>query len=98
MVRQNEANVLDFAGAKLPLRVETALAIMQMGISDYTTIALSVGLTEKQVERIDLSDDERIRELAVSGVSPKKHYRLVRPLRCPKCRGLITTVPCLVCS
>jgi hypothetical protein len=99
MVRQNDQEFGDFGqGKKLPLRVETALAVMQMGVSDYTTIATSVGLTEQEVEQIDLSDDRRIRRLGIRGVSPEKQYRLLRPLRCPKCRGLTTVAPCLVCS
>jgi hypothetical protein len=82
---------------RLPLRVETALAVMQMGVTDYAEIASTVGLTEEQVERIDLSEDVRIRSLAARGLSPEKRYRLVRPLRCPKCRSRITIAPCLTC-
>jgi hypothetical protein len=98
MVRQTEKSG-DFTHlTKLPLRVEAAVALMQMGISDYAQIASCVGMTEEQVQQIDLSDDKRIRRLALDGVSPEKRYRLVHPLRCPKCRGRITVAPCLVCS
>lgn len=81
----------------LPLRVEAALAVMQMGIDDYATIASTVGLTEAEVERIDHSQDKRIRSLAVHGLAPERRYRLVRPLRCPKCRSRINVAPCLTC-
>ena len=82
---------------QLPLRVEAALAVMQMGFSDYAEIASAVGLSEEQVESIDMSEDVRIRSAAAHGLSPEKRYRLVRPLRCPKCRGRITIAPCLTC-
>jgi len=102
MIRQSTENTRKTpkrdAPNPLPLRVEAALAVMQMGVSDYAQIASSVGLTEEQVESIDMSDDVRIRSLAAHGVCPDKRYRLVRPLRCPKCRGRITVAPCLTCS
>lgn len=102
MVRQNDKKLPeilpDEPKKRLPLRVETALAVMQMGISDYPTIASCAGLTEQEVKHIDLSEDRRIRQLGVGGVSPEKQYRLLRPLRCPKCRGMISIAPCVVCS
>jgi hypothetical protein len=84
-------------GKSLPTRVEAALAVMQMGVSDYATIASTVGLPQEDVIEIDHSDDDRIRRLAVRGLDPEKRFHLVRPLRCPKCRNRITVVPCLTC-
>jgi hypothetical protein len=81
----------------LPSRVEAALAVMQMGVSDYALIASTVGLECEDVAEIDHSEDCRIRDLAVRGVDPAKRFHLVRPLRCPKCRNRITVAPCITC-
>jgi len=99
MVRQKKSkNGKPFRNGKLPHRTEAVVALMQMGMSDYATIASSVGLSKEEVKQIDLSEDTRIRSLALNGVSADKPFRLLHPIRCPKCRGKITTAPCLVCS
>ena len=85
------------SGKNLPRRVEAALAMMQMGVSDYATIASTVGLEEADVIEIDHSDDQRIRRIAIQGVDPEKQFHLMRPIRCPKCRNRITVAPCLTC-
>ena len=98
MIRPKSHKTTDIAtGKALPLRSEAALAVMQMGITDYGLIATAVGIPEEEVARIDHSEDERIRRLAVHGVDPAKRYHLVRPLRCPKCRARISVAPCLIC-
>lgn len=86
------------ARKSLPTRVEAALAVMQMGIKDYDTIAATVGIAREDVSEIDHSQDQRIRRLAVEGLDPDKRFHLVRPLRCPKCRSRITVAPCLTCQ
>jgi hypothetical protein len=70
---------------------------MQMGVTDYATIASTVGLPQEDVIEIDHADDHRIRRLAVQGLDPEKRFHLVRPIRCPKCRNRITIIPCLTC-
>jgi hypothetical protein len=81
----------------LPTRVEAVLAMIEMGVTDYATIASTVGLAEEDVIEIDHSDDQRIRRIAVRGLDPEKRFHLVRPIRCPKCRNRITVAPCLTC-
>lgn len=99
MVSQSHQNSGDFARRRqLPRNVEATLAVMQMGVSDYATIATSLGISEKEVAAIDLSDDVRIRRMAINGVPAEKRFRLLKPLRCPKCRARITVAPCLACS
>ena len=82
----------------LPVGVQAAVAVMQMGFSDYAEIAAAVGLTDEEVRRIDMAEDAKVRQLAIDGVPPGKQFRLVRPLRCPKCRQRITIAPCIVCD
>ena len=97
MVRRSISGKRKLLGKSLPTRVEAALAVMQMGVTDYATIASTVGLPEEDVVKIDHSDDQRIRGLAVRGLDPEKRFHLVRPIRCPKCRHRITIIPCLTC-
>jgi hypothetical protein len=70
---------------------------MQMGLSDYTQIATAVGLPEAEVRRIDRAEDPRVRRLAAQGVPDGTHFNLAHPLRCPKCKRMITLVPCVAC-
>jgi hypothetical protein len=97
MVRRSTPGKLKLLSKSLPTRVEAALAVMQMGVTDYATIASTVGLLQEDVIEIDQADDHRIRRLAVRGLDPEKRFHLVRPIRCPKCRHRITVVPCLTC-
>jgi hypothetical protein len=97
MVRRSTPGKLNLLDNSLPTRVEAALAVMQMGVTDYATIAFTVGLPQADVIEIDHADDHRIRHLAVRGLDPEKRFHLVHPIRCPKCRNRITVVPCLTC-
>jgi hypothetical protein len=97
MVRRSTPGKLKLIGKSLPTRVEAALAVMQMGVTDYATIASTVGLPQEDIIEIDHADDHRIRRLAVRGLDPEKRFHLVRPIRCPKCRNRITIIPCLTC-
>ena len=78
--------------------VEAAIAVMLMGVTDYSEIASAVGLTRKEVKEIDLSDDPRIKTLASEGLPAEKRFRLARPLLCPKCRHRINIAPCVACE
>ena len=82
----------------LPMRVEAAIAVMLMGVVDYSEIASAVGLTRKEVKEIDLADDPRIKTLASKGLPPGKRFRLARPLYCPKCKHKINIAPCVACE
>jgi hypothetical protein len=82
---------------EVPYRVAAAIAVMQMGISDYSVIAGAVGLTVEEIERIDLAEDPSVRELAVAGIPAGEFFRLDRRLRCPKCQATLSVAPCLAC-
>jgi hypothetical protein len=82
----------------LPMRVEATIAVMLMGVMDYSEIASAVGLTRKEVKEINLADDPRIKTLASEGLPPGKRFRLARPLYCPKCRHKINIALCVACE
>jgi hypothetical protein len=82
---------------EVPYRVAAAIAVMQMGISDYSVIAGAVGLTVEEVERIDLAEDPSVRQLALAGIPAGEFFRLDRRLRCPKCQATLSVAPCLAC-
>jgi len=82
----------------LPIRVEAAIAVMLMGVTDYSEIASAVGLTYKEVKEIDMANDPRIKTLASEGFPPGKRFRLARPLYCPKCKYKINIAPCVACE
>ena len=84
--------------APLSGRIEAAIAVMQMGVSDYSEIAAAVGLTCDEVKRIDMAEDPRIKSLATQGVPAGKRFHLVRPLACPNCLHKITIAPCVACA
>jgi hypothetical protein len=82
----------------VPRRVAVAIAIMEMGVSDYEEIATAVGLTEEAVEEIDSVEDTEIRRLACVGIPYGVYFNIDKPLRCPKCQCMINLVPCVSCD
>jgi len=83
---------------KLPHTSAAAIAVMEMGISDYSVIAGAVGLSEEEVEQIDMSDDSRIRKLGSRGIPFGEYFHLRSKIRCPKCSASITIAPCVACT
>ena len=82
---------------EVPYRVAAAIAVMEMGISDYSVIAGAVGLTVEEVERVDMAEDPSVRQLAVVGIPPGEFFRLDDRVRCPKCQAKLSIAPCLAC-
>jgi hypothetical protein len=82
---------------KVPYRVAAAIAVMQMGISDYSVIADAVGLTVEEVERVDMVEDPAVRQLALAGIPAGESFKLRRRVRCPRCQAKIGLAPCIAC-
>jgi len=82
---------------EVPYRVATAIAVMEMGISDYSVIAGAVGLTVEEVERVDMAEDSSVRLLAVAGIPPGEFFKLHNRVRCPKCLARLSIAPCIAC-
>jgi len=82
---------------EVPYRVAAAIAVMEMGISDYSVIAGAVGLTVEEVERVDMAEDPSVRQLAVVGIPAGEFFRLDDRVRCPKCQAKLSIAPCLAC-
>ena len=75
-----------------------ALALMAMGFGDYAQIARAAGLSVNDVKRIDLSDDQGIRQLGVVGMPFGEYFKLKSGVRCPRCNSSIQVVPCVACA
>jgi hypothetical protein len=82
---------------EVPYRVAAAIAVMEMGISEYSVIAEAVGLTIEEVERVDLAEDPAVRRLALTGIPAGESFRLKRRLRCPRCQAKVGLAPCIAC-
>jgi hypothetical protein len=82
---------------QVPYRVAAAVAVMEMGVSEYAVIAEAAGLTVEEVERIDRAEDPSVRQLAVAGIPAGEFFRLESRLRCPKCQANLSIAPCLAC-
>lgn len=82
----------------VPRRTAATLALMQMGIHDYPTLASVVGLTEQEVKHIDMATDPQVRELGVQGIPFGEYFHLRRRVRCPTCFAWITVAPCVACQ
>lgn len=81
----------------VPYRVAAAIAVMEMGISEYSVIADAVGLTIEEVERVDLVEDPAVRRLALARIPVGESFKLSRRVRCPKCQARVRLVPCIGC-
>ncbi|MHC4177733.1 MAG: hypothetical protein ACYSWU_09505 [Planctomycetota bacterium] len=82
---------------EVPYRVAAAIAVMEMGISDYSVIAGAVGLTVEEVERIDMAEDSSIRLLAVAGIPAGEFFKLDNRVRCRRCQAKLNVAPCIAC-
>ncbi|MBN1908480.1 MAG: hypothetical protein JW818_01965 [Pirellulales bacterium] len=82
---------------KVPYYVAVAIAVMEMGISDYTVIAYATGLTVEEVERIDMVEDPAVRRLALARIPLGETFRLANRVRCPKCQAKVGLAPCIAC-
>jgi hypothetical protein len=82
---------------EMPYQVAATVAVMQMGIAEYSVIAEAVGLTVEEVGQIDAATDPSVRELAATGVPCGEYFKLDRRVRCPKCRVLVRLAPCIAC-
>jgi hypothetical protein len=83
---------------EVPYRVAAAIAVMEMGISEYCVIARAVGLTVEEVERVDMAEDSCVRQLALAGIPAGEFFRLNNRVRCPKCQAKLSIAPCIACS
>jgi hypothetical protein len=86
------------ASVKVPRRTAAALALMQIGVRDYAMIAAAVGLTEREIRRIDMAEDPLVRELGVHGIPLGEYFHLRSRVRCPRCLAWITVAPCVTCQ
>jgi hypothetical protein len=82
----------------LPYRFAAAVALMQSGMEDFSVIAAAVGLKVVQVRQIDTAQTPAVRLLALKGIPAGQFFRLQTHVRCPSCRSLIFTAPCVACS
>ncbi|MFV2069547.1 MAG: hypothetical protein ACC645_21495 [Pirellulales bacterium] len=83
---------------KVPHRAAAAIAVMEMGVSDYSVIATAVGLTVEEVRRIDMAEDSPIRELGSEGIPYGEYFTLEKVIRCPKCHAMVRFAPCVACD
>ena len=82
---------------KVPYYVAAAIALMEMGISEYSIIADAVGLTIEEVERVDMVEDTAVRQLALAGIPIGESFKLRHRVRCPKCQAKVGLAPCIAC-
>jgi hypothetical protein len=82
---------------EVPYRVAAAVAVMEMGISEYGVIAEAVGLTVAEVTCIDRAEDSLVRQLAVAGIPVGEFFKLDHRIRCPKCQAKVEIAPCVTC-
>ncbi len=83
---------------EVPYRVAAAIALMEMGISDYSVIAAAVGLTVEQIRQIDMVEDRCVRQIAAAGIPVGESFKLEHRVRCPKCQARISVAPCIACA
>ncbi len=82
---------------EVPYRIAAAIAVMEMGISEYAVIARAVGLTVEEVERVDMAEDPSVRRLAVARIPVGESFKLDNRVRCPKCQAEVRLAPCVAC-
>jgi hypothetical protein len=83
---------------KVPYATATAMALMQMGVRDYATIAGAVALSVDQIRRIDMAEERPIRQLGLVGIPHGVYFKLHETIRCPKCNALVKIAPCVACD
>ena len=82
---------------RVPYRIAAAIAVMEMGIREYSVIAKAVGLTVEEVERVDMVEDSAVRQLALAGIPVGESFKLDFRVRCPKCHAKVRIAPCIAC-
>ncbi len=82
---------------EVPYRIAAAIAVMEMGIREYSVIARAVGLTVEEVERVDLVEDLAVRRLALAGIPIGESFKLENLVRCPRCLAKVDLAPCVAC-
>jgi len=82
---------------KVPYPIAAAIAVMEMGVSEYSIIASAVGLTIEEVERVDMVEDLAVKELALARIPVGVLFKLENYVRCPKCQARVDLAPCLAC-
>ena len=82
---------------KVPYRIAAAIAVMEMGVSEYSVIANAVGLTVEEVERIDMVEDSSVRQLALARIPVGESFKLDNYVTCPKCQAKVGLAPCVAC-
>lgn len=84
--------------SQLPRRAPAVIALMEMGVRDFSAIADATGLTVDDVKEIESADDRKIRRIASQGTPPGTYLPLTKPVRCPTCNGMVTMAPCVACD
>lgn len=82
---------------EVPYRVAAAIAVMEMGISEYSVIAKAVGLSVEEVERVDRVEDASVRQLALAKIPIDVSFKLDNRVRCPRCQAEVGLAPCVAC-
>ena len=82
---------------EVPYRIAAAIAVMEMGISEYSVIARAVGLTVEEVERVDMVEESAVRQLALARIPVGESFKLDHRVRCPKCQAKVGLAPCIAC-
>ena len=82
---------------RVPYRVAAAIAVIEMGISEYSVIARAAGLTVEEVERVDMAEDSSVRQLIVARIPVGESLKLDNYVRCPKCHAKVRLAPCVAC-
>ena len=82
---------------EVPYRVAAAIAVMEMGITEYSVIADAVGLSIEEVERVDCVEDTSVRQLALRRIPIDVLFKLENHVRCPRCQAEVALAPCVAC-
>jgi len=82
---------------EVPYRIAAAIAVMEMGISEYSVIARAVGLTVEEVQRVDMVEDSAVRQLALARIPVGESFKLDNRVRCPRCQAKVGLAPCVAC-
>lgn len=82
---------------RVPYRIAAAIAVMEMGVSDYAVIARAVGLTVEEVRRVDSLEDLSVRQLALARIPAGEFFKLDNRVGCPRCQAKVGFAPCVAC-
>jgi hypothetical protein len=82
---------------EVPYRIAAAIAVMEMGVSEYSVMASAVGLSVEEVERVDMVEGSAVRQLALARIPVGESFKLDNYVRCPKCQAEVGLAPCVAC-